>query len=264
VLAAFVVAKDTITLTHAVVANVAAAATVTILAYGPLLTVLGGRLRTVAMHLDRRTVGEFARFNVTTFFSSALKAGSRNVDTLVLGYVTTPAVVGLYSLFRQFLAPLPFASAPIATLTYPKFVQAVIERRHADARQAIAAVNRKLSLVYATLLLLVGPALLGYLYWMHIGVGTPELLALAMMALTAYLSGRLWWARPYANAVDPVISLRANLYATLAILVLLYPLTSALGMAGTALCMLSQAVLLVIYFRKLLSHAPPARREHGT
>ena len=88
---------------------------------------------------------------------------------------------------------------------------------------------------------------------MGIDAGQADLLALTMMALTAFQSGKLWWARPYANAVNPNISLRANAYATVFVVATLYPLTGLLGMSGTALCMLSQVLLLTLFFRRLES-----------
>ena len=71
------------------------------------------------------------------------------------------------------------------------------------------------------------------------------------MALTAYLSGKLWWSRPFSNAVDPYISLKANLYATLFAVITLYPLTVMLGMLGAALSMMGMIVMLTFYFKRM-------------
>lgn len=204
---------------------------------------LARRLGTVPLSLDKGKVGEFARFSSSTFLSSTLKAGNQNIDTVMVGYLTDTHTVGLYGLFRQFLSPLAFLSTPFSSLTYPKFVQAVVEHRHSDIRRAIASINRKLRMLFLATLAVMIPAFLFYALWIDLPIQWDKWLVIIMMTLTTVIIQQMWWARPFSNAVNPNISLRANLYALVFVVVTIYPATLWLGLAGAAGVMLTNALL---------------------
>ena len=67
-------------------------------------------------------------FSLNTFISSTLKSGYKNMDAVILGYFSSPAMVGLYNLFKQFISPLNMLSAPYSSQIYPKFVDALSKK----------------------------------------------------------------------------------------------------------------------------------------
>jgi O-antigen/teichoic acid export membrane protein len=170
----------------------------------------------------------------------------------VLGYLSNPHTAGVYGIFRQFLAPLPFLSAPLTTLIYPKFVKSVIQEKRTEVKSAVHTVNRKLAWGYSVALLVIIPGLFIYTRWIGLTLKPVEWYAFGMMIPTSFVVGRFWWARPFSNAVDPSISLRFNFYATMLCLLTIYPLTSMFGIAGTSMCMLAAALLLHVNWGRTL------------
>lgn len=214
-------------------------------------------LRTLFMRLahnraDTSASLDYFKFSLRTFASSILKAGHQNLDTLVLGLVMDMHTVGVYGLFRQFLAPLSFLSQPFTALTYPKFVQAVAEHQREAVREAIHSVNRRLTRAYFLVLIVVAALLEGYILWANLDVGLALAPAFLFLAAAAYLNGLRWWARPFSNAIDPKLGLRANLYATCLAPFLLYPMTVAYGAAGTACAAFLLALILSFYWLRML------------
>jgi O-antigen/teichoic acid export membrane protein len=250
IVTAAALAGATLALRDVVLAMLTAAACVTAPAALLLLSALAGPLRKVKTSRERALVREYARFSSTTFVSSALKAGNQQIDTLVLGYLTDTRIAGVYGMFRQFVAPFGFLSAPFAALAYPRFVQAVSHRRNRDVRAAIDTVNRRLVLAYAGAAVVVAPLMYLYARRMGIDLTGTQLLAFALVLLAAVNNGMLWWARPFSNSVDPRLSLVANLAATVFLLASIYPLTLAFGMTGTAAAVCALALMLTGYWQR--------------
>ena len=226
--------------------------------YFSLITAMLGGFKGIIKNFDSSMLREFFSFSLKVFSSSALKSGNKNIDTLVLGFVASSSEVGLYSLIRQFLTPILFVSSPFSGQVYPKFVQAKEENRWQDISDTIEKINSKLTPIYLSMLVVIGPVAVGYLQWTGVDLDVMHYISIFVMAFTVYLSGKLWWSRPFSNAVDPYISLKANLYATLFSVITLYPLTVLLGMPGTALSMLGMMVMLTFYFKRTYrSHFTP-------
>ncbi|NJA05728.1 oligosaccharide flippase family protein [Methylococcaceae bacterium WWC4] len=246
---------ETVTFEHIVNALMSAAMATSLAIYSHLCWTLFMRYRRVSTKLNFSLIREYLGFSMNTFLSTALKAGNQNIDTLVLGWVAENRLVGIYTLFRQFLAPLAFLSNPFATLAYPKFVQAVVESRHADIRNSIRQVNRKLTKVYLLAIPLSSLALFGYASWLKLPMNSSQYLPFAMMCMQYYVTGILWWTRSFANAVDPNISLKGNFYATILAIILVYPASTRFDITGTAGAMLAIILVLNVYWsKKLLDH----------
>ena len=195
---------------------------------------------------------EFLGFSANTFVSSTLKAGNQQIDTLVLGLAAGPATVGLYGVFRQFLSPLAFLSTPFTAISYPRFVQAISLRKPAAVSDAIRGIDRRLTKAYMALAVVLVPVLIAYLHWVNIAVLPSAWVAFALMMITAFTSGRLWWARPFSNSTSPSLSLKANLAASIALLALLWPAAHWLGLVGVAATMATVTAALSIWWRRQL------------
>jgi O-antigen/teichoic acid export membrane protein len=199
---------------------------------------------------------DYMHFSLSTFTSSALKAGNQNIDTLILGYLTDTRTAGIYATFRQFLSPLAFLASPFEAIAYPRFVKAVALKRHAEVRSMIAGVNRKLFLAFMATVLVIVPIALIYAWITNLQLETTTYLAFCFMVATALLRGQFWWSRPFSNAINPNLSLAANSAAMLFLLIALYPATWIFGLLGTTIGMLGLAVLLALYWNHaLIRHA---------
>lgn len=236
--AGIILGSGGINLHQIISAGLVAAMSASVTVYVFLLVKLVHSFIKIPVTINRGLIVDYLSFSLSTFLSTALKAGNQNIDTLVLGLVTDARLVGIYALFRQFLAPLAFISGPFATLAYPRFVQAVVDRRQTEIRAAIRQVNVKLIMVYAGALILMIPAMIGYGWWLKLDLQSADYLTFAIMIGSAFLSGQLWWARPFSNAVNPNFSLQGNLFATLFLLTCIYPATSHFGLLGTSTVML--------------------------
>jgi O-antigen/teichoic acid export membrane protein len=249
---ALVLTSEVLSFRAAVTAVLTSALITVIAAYMPLIFTLCGRFRSIRMPCDSLLVRSYARFTVHTFSSSALKAGNQNIDTLVLGYLTDTQTTGIYAVFRQFLSPLDFLSTPLPAIAYPRFVDAVIQRRYDDIGSAIRTVNRRLLTWSITIIMLSTVALAGFSLITQLELERTSFVAFAILALASVFRTQLWWGRAFANAVDPVISVKANVISTLLSLSLIYPMCSLLSMRGAAITVLVNVIAIVVFYKIIL------------
>jgi O-antigen/teichoic acid export membrane protein len=205
--------------------------------------------------VPRHRIAEYSRFSCSAFASTTLKAGQQGLDTLILGGLSSPATVGLYGLFKQFLAPVQMVSTPFSAQVYPRFVQAVAERRSATIRETIAWVGRLLSVAFAALLCVLVPALWAYLAWNDIVVGHSHWVGFSLMALTALTVQRMWWARPFSMATDPRRSIVGGVIALASTLTLVPAFGAAWELAGVAAAMLATQAILLAYWMRILARS---------
>ena len=211
---------------------------------------LFAELRTA--RIPRGRISDYARFSLSTFLSSTLKAGNQNVDTVILGYLTNPANVGIYSLFRQFLGPIAMISAPFASQIYPRFTGAVARRRYEEIRSTMTHANRLLLRGYLLLSAVIVPALVVYGYWNRLGFTTVQYFTFGLMLINALILQQLWWCRPFSLAVDPNLSLRANLIYSISLLFSLCLAISLAGFIGVGLALTFTACIQAAYWMKCL------------
>jgi O-antigen/teichoic acid export membrane protein len=228
----------------------------TSLVYGSALLGMIGQvfLRMRAFPFCRETsfYKEYLRFSASTFLSSTVKAATQNIDTVVLGYVSGSTSVGMYGLIKQFTSVFSFLSAPLSLLAYPKFISAVERGRRSDINSAIAFVNKRLLLVFLPLALAMYGAFTWYLNSIDQYAGLVENASFALVLFSTCIGAMMWWSRPFANAVDPDMSLSAGLLGAIISLILIIPLTYLYAAAGTALAMCAVAVATHIYFMSKL------------
>lgn len=238
-----------VTLRDVITAVLLPTAAFSLIAYILVLVPLLGRLRPVPAAWG--ALRDYAKFSLSTFLSSTIRAAG-GIDTVVLGYVTNPATVGLVNILRQFLAPFPFLAAPINGQAYPRFVQAVSEHKRAEITATIAQVNQKLRLVALPLIAVLAPGLVGYTLWVGVPLAATDYLAFGLMALTAVVTSTMWWCRPLSHATNPNISLRADILSTLTLVVTVYPLALFFGVLGVALCQATVLASIYFYWRRVL------------
>ncbi|QXE91556.1 glycosyltransferase [Geomonas subterranea] len=205
--------------------------------------------------IPRGRVVDYAQFSISTFVSSTLKAGNQNVDTVVLGVFTTPAAVGAYTLFRQFLAPISMVTTPFSSQSYPRFSEAVARRRLDDISQTVRHANRLLMKAFLALCIVIVPGLFIYDRWNGLGFTWQHYLTFALLLVNALVLQRLWWCRPFAVAFDPNISLRGNLIYSLSLPLCLVLAVSSAGLIGVGAALTLTALLQWAYWSAIMRKA---------
>lgn len=220
---------------------------VTSTVYGLPLRRLFGDLRLAK--ISNHYVRNYARFSLSTFVSSSLKAGNQNMDTMMLGYLTNPAIVGIYNLFKQVLSPMNMLAAPYSAQAYPRFVQAATERDSDAIRDTIVHANNLLIKRSVLFLIFITIFLSIYGEWNSLDLKFKEYFVFAVMVISAVLSQQLWWGRPFSLAINPTLTLRANVLSMILTISFVYLLTKTMGLTGVALGMLINYLGVTIYYR---------------
>ncbi len=223
---------------------------VTVVVYGFPLHKLFSNLR--AVRIPRQHLGNYARFSLSTFLSSSLKAGNQHIDTVILGYLTNPTNVGIYNLFKQFLSPMSMLAGPYAAQIYPRFVQAMIENKAETIRDTVAHANNSLMKGFALLLFFIAPFLSLYSEWNNLNLTGEQYLAFGVMVIASFMAQQLWWGRPFSLATDPAITLYANVISIALTVSFVYIFTEELGLIGAPLGILVNYCGVSMYYRFML------------
>ena len=219
---------------------------VSLIVYIILLQKLFGPLRSAAIPYEY--LSEYGRFGLSTFLSSSLKAGSRNIDTIILGYLTNPANVGIYNLFRQFLSPILMLSAPFTVQIYPRFVHAVTENKPNAIQTTVAHANRILLRGSILVLVLIVPVLVIYGKWNALDFRIQHYTLFALMVISTFISQRLWWSRPFSISINPVISIKAGILATITLPIMVYFFVTTIGFVGVGVGILVTYIILYLFW----------------
>ena len=223
---------------------------ITVILYSFPLVKLFGPLRKAVTQSG--FFGRYLRFSTSTFISSSLKAGSRHLDSIILGYLTNPSIVGIYNLFRQFLSPIPLLAEPFRLQIYPRFVQAVSRKNPDGITVTISHTNRILIAGNVGILILVTSLMVGYSYWLDLNLGLQHYVLYALMALSALIIQRLWWSRPFSIAINPAMSVHAGLLTTLILPVMVFLLVSTMGFVGVGYGVLITYLIMYMFWQNKL------------
>lgn len=168
-------------------------------------------------------------FSASTFVSSTLKSGHKNLDAVILGYFSSPATVGVYNLFKQFISPVEMLASPYANQIYPKFVDALIRKSIEPVKLAIQQGSRTLLLQGCTIMLGVLPIAYVYFEWNNIKIAASDYLAFFVLIVASLMVQRLWWTRALSLATNPRLSITANSIALVITILVMPVLVSHLG-----------------------------------
>jgi O-antigen/teichoic acid export membrane protein len=173
----------------------------------------------------------------TTQVNSSIRMISREADELIIAWLAGPASLGLFKMAKQFSRVLPMLIDPLYQSIYPELSRAWAT---ADPRQLLGLVKRSTLLVSL-------PAIGGWLAFVVLGkdlirwtVGEAysEAYLPAVIYMLALTIGVMTFClQPLMLAVGkPRYSLVANAVATTVYLAVIGPVTTALGVAGSAAC----------------------------
>lgn len=208
--------------------------------------------RDIKVIFDTAVFKEYLVFSWKTFLSSSLKAGSQNIDNLILAYFLSPMIVGLYQTMKKIVSPILMISSPFSTAVYPKLVYYFEDNR----REQFIGIIKKVSI---------------YIFLFVIGYGIITSIILEnifnlmnleffpkyyqyyflILCLNMFIA-LLWWGRIFSNTVNPNYSLYMNLFAFLYQICIIIVVTLLFGFYGFIIGMLLlYGIIYTYYFYKL-------------
>lgn len=84
--------------------------------------------------INRKYVLSFLNYSIKGFISTTFKVGHANVSKIFLGYLVSPALVGIYEILTKVSMMAVFFSEPIAKVLYPTYAKSLKENRRIDKR----------------------------------------------------------------------------------------------------------------------------------
>ncbi|MEL7357731.1 MAG: oligosaccharide flippase family protein [Cyanobacteria bacterium J06560_6] len=159
---------------------------------------------------NRRLLKEYWNFNLKTFASSTLKAGSGNIDNLVLGYFLNAESAGVYQTMRKLFFPLSFLTSPLSMLMLSKMITAYKKKQFKKLNKIISNTNRCLvapiCLISVAVYFLARP----YLRYQNIKIADDFNIVFSLMLLYFVLSAFQWWIRNFVVMHRPAIPIYTN------------------------------------------------------
>jgi O-antigen/teichoic acid export membrane protein len=235
-------------LNEIILASVLSVGTIFILVYASFTFSVLAHFKGVKASYSRPLLLEYLRFNAITFLSTTIKAGNKSIDNLILGYYSSPEIVGVFQSIKRLTFPIMFVSSPFQLLYYPLIVKQHIDNRMMDMWYFILRICGKALLM--SFGLSIGLVLLFKPAFQLMGVEVIPLYVklLFVIIVLDLIQNSLWWVRSFSNAVNPKYSLIGNSLATLLQLTLVVFLSSSYGLAGFIAGQLSIALMLFYFW----------------
>ncbi|MEL7067701.1 MAG: oligosaccharide flippase family protein [Cyanobacteria bacterium J06581_3] len=162
------------------------------------------------VEFNRELLKEYWNFNLKTFASSTLKAGSENIDNLVLGYFLNAESVGIYQTMRKLFFPLSFLTSPLPMLMLNKMITAYSNEQFKRLNRIISSTNKYLVvpifLISIAVYLLAKP----YLTYQNIKIVDDFNIIFSLMLSYFVLSAFQWWMRNFIVMHRPDIPIYTN------------------------------------------------------
>lgn len=193
-------------------------------------------------------VKEYLVFSMKTFTSTLLKAGNKNIDSLVISYLMTSSEVGYYQAIKKCFSLIEVVAQPWTMLSYSKLVGYYTERNIVKLKGYILQVTLKITIFSV----LIGTPILYFIediLKIIDGEIQGEVYAISSLLLLGYLtSASVWWGRVFSNVVNPNLSIYSNFGSLLYNLSVMYLLVKFFGILGAAISFLVINILIFLFF----------------
>lgn len=176
--------------------------------------------------IDKNLIKEYARFSITVFTSSLLKAFNRNSDNVILGIFLSTADVGLYNSLKKVFSSIEIIAHPWTMLTYGKLVALYTRTEIAQFKLVIESKTKFILLLSLLLGLLLLINIKGIFSYMEVTTEHNLMLLSTILMISFLINSVVWWSRVFSNVVDPMISVKTNfgimLYQLICVPVIIY------------------------------------------
>ena len=210
-------------------------------------------LRYLNLTIERDFLWKYFLYSIKTFASLTIKSGNREFDKLALGIYYDPNILGTYGLLKQFFTPMNYISAPFSINLFPEFVSDNRDSKINNIRKNIHKVNRKILSLSILVIPLCITFLILYTSSINVNLSLESYLVIFFLAFTSLISSISWWTRPFSSATNPIISLISNSFATIVIIISVFPLARSFGMIGVTMLILIVNIAVYIYFSHALN-----------
>ena len=196
---------------------------------------------------SKDTFVKYIKFNMITFTSSTMKAGSRNFDNLILSYFTSPSTVAIYTILKKFFMPISMISKPFRTIMYPKLTQFWYNKKYIQFQNNIMKITKLLllmSFVYFIGVFVFSDLLINSFKLEYENI---DMMIYLMMAYFS-MASLTWWTRNFSNIVNPMYSLISSSMNT-GLQIIICPLsTYFFQMEGLIISLIFIKIINVIYW----------------
>lgn len=193
---------------------------------------------------------EYWHFNIKTFFSSTLKAGNKNIDNLIIGYILSPSIVGIYQTMKKILSPISLITIPFSMLMYTKLIEFYETNQKNQFKNSLLKITLYI-LFFSILYFIISFILLNsFLEVFNIKLISIYNFYYTLLALIIILGSLMWWVRIFSNTINPNFSIYMNLFATIYQLTITFYITNVFELNGMLISLLILNILLFSYWLK--------------
>lgn len=205
----------------------------------------------VKFKINKILLKEYLNHNYKVFLSFSLKAGSTNIDNLIVAYFIDSKAVGTYEVIKKIISPVQIISSPYSSILYPKMIE-YFEKRNFIKFQNLIKKNSinlgKISLLFVSLSIGFLPLIFSIL---NVSFKNQYYFIFIICSLTAILGVLMWWVRIFSNVVNPNYSLYLNILATIYQLSVTIILSKLYGIEGMLMSLLFLNILLIYIWIKI-------------
>lgn len=189
-------------------------------------------------------VKTFTSFTLTTFTSSFLKLGQRDVDKLILGIFANPSVVGLYDILKRLAGVLPWIVFPVGIAAYPTVIKMYHEGQYnlLHARIVRASTIAFGASIASGIILVLSLPIIENIF--NISASIENLILLTSLIIAYVMTNVLWFVRPLTNAIgQPMLSVKMNALMSLLFISLLFALVPEYEIFGVVIAFLLSTMI---------------------
>ncbi|EAS75362.1 TPA: lipopolysaccharide biosynthesis protein [Vibrio alginolyticus] len=196
---------------------------------------------------SKSTLLDYFKFSAITFGSSTLKSFNRNSDNIIIAYILSPAEVGFYQSIKKVFSITEIIAQPWSMLTYGRLITLYTKN---EITKFKALIMRTTAYVFL-LSLLTSVIIFAFLDNIFSFMKVEPLDSFHSVSIIVFISYLIlaysWWARVFSNVIDPMISVKANVFALL-ITVFILPITTLyLGLVGVGISFMLINIGVAIY-----------------
>ncbi len=171
---------------------------------------------------------EYFYFTGQNFLSTVIKAGNKQIDSLIVAKYLGQGSIAIYDLVKKFCLPINLITNTTTINSFPVFVD-YRHKRKKDIYLYIRDLDRKLIVICSLGLVVIALSLpfIELIYNIEI-----SFLLFVFLLFATLVNQFLWWTRSFSIVFNQKLSIYINLYSSISSLTILVVLTSNFGFVG--------------------------------
>ncbi len=190
---------------------------------------------------------KFIKYTSAFFLSSIFKAVNQNGDNLLIGYFLSSLEVGIYQTVKKLYSLIEIVVQPLAILMYPKLVSIYSRGKYKDFVKCILYPQRYILVISLGYMFLISFFLNELFDYFQISFREEYYYISIFVGLGYVISSLIWWARIFSNIIDPMISVKANVFTSIYLICISSVFLFSLKLTGLSISFFILNLLLAIY-----------------